>query len=78
MNWYVILIPGLTVALWRHRRWLIVLLAFYWLQCGQQVSSYLGDDDYEEGGTVTRFKECIWHCNYRAIESTDWTKAEAE
>jgi Gpi18-like mannosyltransferase len=76
MNWYVILIPGLTVALWRHRRWLIVLLAFYWLQCGQQVSSYLGDDDYEEGGTVTRFKECIWHCNYRAVESTDWSKKE--
>jgi len=76
MNWYLILIPGLTLALWRHRRWLVVLLIFYWLQCGQQVASYVGDDDYEEDGTVTRFQKSIWHCNYRAMESIDWTKEE--
>ena len=78
MNWYVILIPGLTLALWRHRRWMVVLLIFYWLQCGQQVASYVGDDDREEDTTITRFQESIWHRDYRAIESTDWTKEEAE
>jgi len=66
MNWYVILIPGLTLALWRHRRWLVVLLIFYWLQCGQQISSYIGDDDREEDGTVTIFQESLWHRDYRA------------
>jgi len=78
MNWYVILIPGLTLALWRHRRWIAALLIFYWLQCGQQVSSYVGDDDREEEDSITRFQESIWHRDYRAVESTDWTKAEAE
>jgi len=76
MNWYLILIPGLTLALWRHRRWLVVLLIFYWLQCGQQVASYVGDDDYEEDGTVTRFQKSIWRCDYRTVEPTDWTKEE--
>jgi len=76
MNWYVILIPGLTLSLWRHRRWLIVLLVFYWLQCGQQVASYAGDNDREEDGTVTRFQKSLWHCNYRAVEPPDWTKTE--
>jgi hypothetical protein len=65
MNWYLILIPGLALALWRHRRWLVVLLIFYWLQCGQQVSSYVGDDDREEMDTVSFFQRCIWHCDYR-------------
>ena len=76
MNWYVILIPGLTLAMWRHRRWLIVMLVFYWLQCGQQVASYLGDDDLEEAGTVARFQESLWRCDYRAVESTDWSKQD--
>ena len=66
MNWYMILIPGLTFALWRHRRWMVVLLIFYWLQCGQQVASYIGDDDQEEDDSVTRFHDSIWHCDYRA------------
>lgn len=66
MNWYVILLPGLTLALWRHRRWMLVLLVFYWLQCGQQVASYVGDDDREENDTVTHFQECIWRTDYRA------------
>ena len=78
MNWYVILIPGLTLALWRHRRLMVVLLIFYWLQCGQQVASYVGDDEQESDTTITRFQESIWHRDYRAIESTDWTKEEAE
>ena len=78
MNWYVILIPGLTLALWRHRRWMAVLLIFYWLQCGQQVASYLGDDDQESDNTIIRFQESIWRRDYRAVESTDWTKAEEE
>ena len=76
MNWYVILIPGLTLALWRHRRWLLLLLVFYWLQCGQQVASYVGDDDHEEEETITRFQESIWHRDYRAVESTAWGKPE--
>jgi hypothetical protein len=66
MNWYVILIPGLTLALWRHRRWLVVLLVFYWLQCGQQVASYVGDDDYEAEETVMHFQKSIWRAEYRA------------
>jgi hypothetical protein len=74
MNWYVILIPGLTLALWRHRRWFLVLMIFYWLQCGQQVGSWVGDDDREENDTVTHFQEYIWHCDYRAVESIDWIK----
>jgi len=78
MNWYMILIPGLTLALWRHRRWMLVLLILYWLQCGQQVASYVGDDDLEEDVTVSRFQECIWGCDYRAVESTDWIKQESD
>ena len=78
MNWYVILIPGLTLALWRHRRWMVVLLIFYWLQCGQQVASYVGDDEQESDTTITRFQESIWRCDYRSVESTDWTKEEGE
>ena len=66
MNWYLILVPALTFALWRHRRWMILLLVFYWLQCGQQVASYVGDDDQEEDETISRFHEAIWHCDYRA------------
>ena len=66
MNWYMILIPGLTFALWRHRRWMVVLLIFFWLQCGQQVASYIGDDDQEEDDSVTRFHDSIWQCDYRA------------
>ncbi len=66
MNWYVIFIPGFTFALWRHRRWMVLLLLFYWFQCGQQVASYVGDDDREEEDTVTRFQECIWHFDYRS------------
>jgi Gpi18-like mannosyltransferase len=66
MNWYMILIPGLTFALWRHRRTMAVLLVFYWLQCGQQVASYVGDDDHEEDETIARFHECIWHFDYRS------------
>jgi len=78
MNWYVILIPGLTLALWRHRRWMVVLLIFYWLQCGQQVASYVGDDEQESDTTITRFQESIWRRDYRSVESTDWTKEEVE
>ena len=45
---------------------MILLLVFYWLQCGQQVASYVGDDDQEEDETISRFHEAIWHCDYRA------------
>ena len=65
MNWYMILLPGLTLALWRHRRWMVLLLIFYWLQCGQQVASLEGDDDREEGSSVTRFQQALWHADYR-------------
>jgi Gpi18-like mannosyltransferase len=74
MNWYVILLPGLTLALWRHRRWMVVLLVFYWLQCGQQVASYVGDDDHEETSSIQRFQKSLWHANYRAVTPTDWTQ----
>jgi hypothetical protein len=66
MNWYLILIPALTFALWRHRRWMVLLLALYWLQCGQQVASYIGDDDPEEPATVERFRQVLWYGDYRA------------
>lgn len=68
MNWYMILLPGLILALWRHRRWMMVLLVFYWLQCGQQVSRYVGkgDDDIEDSTDITRFHDAIWHYDYRA------------
>jgi len=66
MNWYVILVPALTLALWRHRRWLLVLLILYWLQCGQQVASYVGDDEREDEDTVTLFQESIWRQDYRS------------
>lgn len=66
MNWYLILVPALTFALWRHRRWMVLLLVFYWLQCGQQVASCVGDDDMEDTPTVERFRQVIWHGDYRA------------
>jgi hypothetical protein len=66
MNWYMIFLPGFTFALWRHRRWMILLLAFYWLQCGQQVASYAGDDDPEDPADITRFHDALWHYDYRA------------
>jgi hypothetical protein len=66
MNWYMIFLPGFTFALWRHRRWMILLLVFYWLQCGQQVASYAGDDDPEDPADITRFHDALWHYDYRA------------
>lgn len=38
MNWYVNMLPGLTAALWRHPRWMLLLLGCYWLQFGQQAA----------------------------------------
>ena len=47
---------------------MVVLVVFYWLQCGQQVGSYVGDDDQEAGESITRFHDSMWHCDYRAKE----------
>ena len=67
MNWYMILLPGLVLALWRHRRWMMVMMVFYWLQCGQQISRYIGkgDDDMEDTEDITRFHDALWHYDYR-------------
>ena len=66
MNWYINIVPGLTFALWRYRRWMILLLVIQWLQCGQQIASLWGDLDGEEEATITRFHQCLWHADYRS------------
>lgn len=66
MNWYINIVPGLAFALWRYRRWMILLFAIHWLQCGQQIASLWGDIDGEEAVTIARFHQCVWHADYRA------------
>jgi hypothetical protein len=66
MSWYMIVLSGLTFALWRYRKWMILLFAFYWLQCGQQVSRCIGDDDHEDDESVAFFHQSLWHGDYRA------------
>ena len=68
MNWYMLLLPGCSFALWRYRRCMMALLIIYWLQCGQQVASMIGDINIEEPASIARFQECIWSANYRAEE----------
>ncbi len=71
MNWYMIILPGCSFALWRYRRCLTALLVIYWLQCGQQVASIIGDIRIEEPATIARFKECIWLANYQSAVPLD-------
>ena len=66
MNWYMLMLPGCTFPLWRYRRLMVVLLIIFWLQCGQQVASIIGDMRIEEPATIARFHRCIWFCDYRA------------
>ena len=71
MNWYMLMLPGCTFALWRHRRVMIALLVIFWLQCGQQLACIIGDMRTEEPATIARFQKCIWFCDYRAPEDPD-------
>jgi hypothetical protein len=71
MNWYMLLLPGCSFALWRYRRCMMALLIIYWLQCGQQLSSIIGDIRIEEPATIAKFKQCIWSANYRAETKGD-------
>ena len=69
MNWYMLILPGCSFALWRYRRLFIVLLVIYWLQCGQQLASVIGDIRIEEPASIARFQECIWSANYQSIRN---------
>ena len=71
MNWYVLLLPGLNLCLWRHRRWFLLLCVLYWFQCGQEVAGFFGDDDPEAGSSQIRFRECLWHADYRMKASPE-------
>jgi hypothetical protein len=66
MNWYLLLLPACSFTLWRYRRCMMALLIIYWLQCGQQLASIIGDIRTEEPATITRFHQCIWSADYRA------------
>jgi len=66
MSWYLIVLPGLTFALWHYRKWMILLMVLYWLQCGAQLSRCFGDDDHEEDASVAHFQQSLWHCDYKA------------
>jgi hypothetical protein len=68
MNWYMLLLPGCTITLWRYRRWMMALLVIYWIQCGQQVASIVGDIPIEKSATIARFQHALWHANYRTKE----------
>lgn len=68
MNWYMLLLPACSFALWRYRRCMIALLVIYWFQCGQQLASIFGDIRLEEPASIARFQQCIWSANYRAEE----------
>lgn len=68
MNWYMLLLPACSFTLWRYRRCTMALLVIYWLQCGQQLSSIIGDIRIEEPATIARFHKCIWWADYRAGE----------
>lgn len=69
MNWYLLLLPACSFTLWRYRRLVIALFVIYWLQCGQQLSSVIGDMHIEEQATISHFKKCIWSADYQAKES---------
>jgi hypothetical protein len=68
MNWYMLLLPACSFTLWRYRRCMIALLVIFWLQCGQQVASIIGDIRIEEPATIARFQQCIWRADYRFRE----------